>query len=220
MSKSVNDCAEPCGGLNPLPAELAPLLPQANAYSCVKRVESCCRSERRRPERDGPVSLGVPTTAFGHLKCLRTRWFVLRLSICLRNTNVQRSLHRNLITSKVSRKRGRSRENLDRTGHDHPSASDGTWGSKGEEVGETRCVVTFPGQSASEASVHREGFFDRALSLSFSPLDQSLSHSIAQGLQSPKGGFSLLVLVQDFSSITGAAREIVREPVRQRDDLD
>lgn len=41
-----------------------------------------------------------------------TRWFVFRLSICLRKTSIQRSLQRNLITSRVSLKRGRSLENL------------------------------------------------------------------------------------------------------------
>jgi len=42
----------------------------------------------------------------------RTRWFVFKLSICLRKTSVQTSLHRNLIMSSVSAKRGRSREKL------------------------------------------------------------------------------------------------------------
>jgi hypothetical protein len=42
----------------------------------------------------------------------RTRWFVFRLSICFLKTNIQRSLQRNLITSRVSVKRGLSRENL------------------------------------------------------------------------------------------------------------
>lgn len=42
----------------------------------------------------------------------RTLWFVLRLSICLRKTSIQRSLQRNFITSRVSLKRGRSLEKL------------------------------------------------------------------------------------------------------------
>lgn len=37
-----------------------------------------------------------------------TLWFVLRLSTCFLNTAVQKSLHRNLITSSVSPRRGRS----------------------------------------------------------------------------------------------------------------
>lgn len=41
-----------------------------------------------------------------------TRWFVLRLSICFLKTSIQRSLHRNLITSSVSVNRGRSLLNL------------------------------------------------------------------------------------------------------------
>lgn len=45
-----------------------------------------------------------------------TLWFVLRLSICLRKTSIQRSLQRNLITSSVSLKRGRSLEKLQHGG--------------------------------------------------------------------------------------------------------
>ena len=41
-----------------------------------------------------------------------TLWFVLRLSICFLKTSVQMSLHRNMMTSRVSLNRGRSRENL------------------------------------------------------------------------------------------------------------
>jgi hypothetical protein len=41
------------------------------------------------------------------------RWFVLRLSICLRNSRVQRSLQRNLMISSGVVGRGESRENLD-----------------------------------------------------------------------------------------------------------
>lgn len=43
----------------------------------------------------------------------RTRWFVFKLSICFLNSTVHRSLQRNLITSRLSLNRGRSRENLD-----------------------------------------------------------------------------------------------------------
>lgn len=60
---------------------------------------------------------------------LRTLWFVFRLSICLRKTSIQRSLQRNLITSRVSLKRGRSLENL-RPG--------------GKQVGMSAHVPTFP----------------------------------------------------------------------------
>ena len=42
----------------------------------------------------------------------RTRWFVFKLSICFRNRTVHKSLQRNLITSRLSVNRGRSRENL------------------------------------------------------------------------------------------------------------
>lgn len=42
----------------------------------------------------------------------RTRWLVFRLSICFLNRIVHRSLQRNLITSRLSVNRGRSRENL------------------------------------------------------------------------------------------------------------
>jgi hypothetical protein len=41
------------------------------------------------------------------------RWFVLRLSICLRNSRVQRSLQRNLMISSGVVGLGESRENLD-----------------------------------------------------------------------------------------------------------
>ena len=46
------------------------------------------------------------------LLCPRTRWLVFKLSICFLNRTVHRSLHKNLITSRLSLKRGRSRENL------------------------------------------------------------------------------------------------------------
>jgi hypothetical protein len=42
----------------------------------------------------------------------RTRWFVFKLSICFLNRTVHKSLHRNLMTSRLSVNRGRSRENL------------------------------------------------------------------------------------------------------------
>lgn len=57
------------------------------------------------------------TWSFSNLKKMpsavaRTRWFVFRLSICFRNSIDHKSLHRNLITSRLSLKRGRSRANL------------------------------------------------------------------------------------------------------------
>lgn len=45
-------------------------------------------------------------------RAVHTLWFVLRLSTCFLKTSVHRSLHRNLITSRVSLNRGRSLENL------------------------------------------------------------------------------------------------------------
>lgn len=51
-----------------------------------------------------------------------TLWFVFKLSTCFLKRVVQRSLHRNLITSRLSVKRGRSRENL-RRGHFSSSQS-------------------------------------------------------------------------------------------------
>lgn len=56
----------------------------------------------------------APALETEHGGTVRTRWFVFKLSICFRNTKVHRSLHRNLITSNVSVKRGRSLENLSR----------------------------------------------------------------------------------------------------------
>jgi hypothetical protein len=77
-------------------------------YSFVQMGGTSCLLRRRRPGAYISVELGEGDLEEGK----RTRWFVFRLSICFLKTNIQRSLQRNLITSRVSVKRGLSRENL------------------------------------------------------------------------------------------------------------
>lgn len=73
---------------------------------------------RKRPKRIirqnvYPLSpLSVSRQDSGGRKWGGTRWLVLRLSICLRNTIIHRSLQMNLITSSVSTILGLSLENL------------------------------------------------------------------------------------------------------------
>jgi hypothetical protein len=118
-------CCNALGDDRVVPVLVAPAAPPdlRRLYSFSRMVGTSCPSIRKRPgDRDklAPSSLRSLTVDKSMALSIRlglpilrpTRWLVLRLSTCLRNTRVQRSLHKNLITSNVSLNLGRSRENL------------------------------------------------------------------------------------------------------------